>query len=295
MSLSANTLSQESPPLRWLIGSTHTYTCETRSSMRVNQLGMENLIKLVVEVQVLDRPSALGGYVVRVTIQHTEQSQQQGLHQLLAALNQISRVLDIEVDSFGYARRILNQAELQAKWPAVRQALRRQYREFPQTETLLAGLDQQLQTPGALESAILPNGVYGVLFAGLLGRAFSYQPAGEPELRVLPRFFGTIDLPLLVHKYAQPSTGMAAQTVGLAAYNTLDENTFDATSWRRLLRQITDTPTLDATLELASEESYELARIDGALLAANQHLHVAVPGVYLNELTHRLTLQQPAV
>lgn len=285
------TSSFESPPLRWLVGAAHTYMCETRSVLRVNQLGMENQIRLVFQLRVLRQLPETGGYVVRVQVLSTEQSQQQGLHQLIAALNQVSETLDIETDQFGYAQRILNQAELQVKWPGVRAALSQQFREFPQTEALLTGLDHQLATPGALESAVLPNGIYGVLFAGLLGQPFSWQAPAPPVSWVLPRFFGSIDLPLLLHRQAEPPQELLTQQTRILVAGTLDEATFDAASWRRMLRQITDTPTLDTTLTLACQHRYELSTLDGTLRSATQRLHVEVPGVYGNELTHRLTLQ----
>src|SRR4051812_42485552 len=107
MTLPLNVPQGNSPALRWLQGATHTYACETRSVLRVNQLGMENVIRSTVEVQVLDKAVATGNYVVRVAVLSNEQSQQQGLHQLFAALNLLSEVLEIEVDALGYARRIL--------------------------------------------------------------------------------------------------------------------------------------------------------------------------------------------
>ena len=283
------------PPLRWLVGARHTYECETRSVLRLNQLSMENLIRSLVEMHVLDRPTQAGGYVVRVTVLRTEQSQQQGLHQLLAALNQVSDVVELDVNQQGYAQRILNRPELLAKWPGVRAALRQQFRQFPQTEALLAGLDQQLSTPGALEAAILPHGVYGVLFAGLLGRPFFSHPPEAPERRVLPGFFGNQDLPLLVRKHAALPAERAGNYVRLLATCHLDEPAFDRQRWQHLLRQITDTPSLDATLSVAGQEAYELAALDGVVRTASQRLVVQVPQVYHNELTHRLTLHQSPV
>ena len=156
----------------------------------------------------------------------------------------------------------------------------------------MAGLDQQLVTPGALEAAVLPNGFYGVLFAGWLGQSFAPQPAGPPESRVLPRFFGTLDLPLRVRKYAVPPPHAMHSHVHLAADGVLDDERFDTDSWRRLLRQITDTPTLDPTLALVGHDTGTLAVLDGVLEAATQHLRVEVPRVYRNEITHRLTLQR---
>lgn len=290
MNLPTTTFPESSLPLRWLEGSSHTYVCETQSALRVNQLTMENQIHMVFQVQVLVRLAATGGYIVRVEIVETLQSQQQGLHQLLAALNQVSEVLEIETDVFGNAQRIRNRPALLAKWPGVRAALRQRFRQFPQTEALLSGLDQQLVTPGALETAMLPNGLYGVFFAGVLGRPFPYQATAMPEARVLPGFFGSLNLPLLLHRCAERPQGLADNVVRLTAVGTLDEDAFDAGSWRRLLRQITDTPNLDATLTLAYEATHELQALDGTLRTATQHVSAEVPGVYRNELTHRLTL-----
>lgn len=283
-----------SPVLRWLLGTTSTYAFETQSSLKINKLGMDNLIRSVFEVRVLDKNPGAGGYVVRVRTLRTEQSQQQGFHQLLAALNRVGEELEIEVNAMGYAQRILNRAALQAKWPGVRAALRHQFRALPQTGDLLAGLDQQLVTPGALEAAVLPNGFYGVLFGGWLGQSFASQPAERPpESRVLPRFFGTLDLPLRVRKYAMPPPYITQSHVHLAADGKLDDERFDADSWRRLLRQITDTPTLDPTITLTSRDMCTLAVLDGVLETATQHLRVEVPQVYRNEIMHRLTLQRP--
>lgn len=278
-------------PLRWLTGATNVYICETNSALRINQLHLENHIRTVFQVQVYGQSAATGGYAVRVEILQTEQSQQQGLHQLIAALNQVGTTLQIETDSFGNAHRILNRPALQAKWLGVRAALRQRFRQFPQTEALLSGLDQQLITPGALESAILPNGLYGVFFAGLLGCSFPYQAAETPESRVLPRFFGTLDLPVLLHRRAELPQGLPGNEVRMVATGTLDEVAFDAVSWRRLLRQITDTPNLDATLTLTYHAAHELRVLDGTLRTATQQVRVEVPGVYCNELTHHLTLQ----
>lgn len=282
---------ESSPTLRWLVGSTNNYICETQSALRVNQLTMENQIRTVFQVQILTQLAATGGYIVRVQILQTTQSQKQGLHQLIGALNQVSETLEIETDAFGGSQRICNRPALLAKWPGVRAALRQRFRQIPQTEALLSGLDQQLVTPGALESAILPNGLYGVFFAGGLGRSFPYQAAEIPEARVLPRFFGTLDLPLLLQRRAEPPQGLLGNEVQLVAAGTLNEAVFDAESWRRLLRQITDTPNLDTTLTLAYHAAHELRVLDGTLRTATQHVRVEVPGVYCNELTHRLTLQ----
>lgn len=291
MNLSTGKSLGATPALHWLMGSAHVYECETRSVLRINQMGMENLIRTVVKVQVLDRMTEAGGYVVRVQVLHTEQSQQQGLHQLIAALNLVGDVLEIEVSRLGYAQRILNRRELLDKWPGVRAGLYQKFKDIPQTEVLLAGLDQQLVTPGALETAILPNGLYGLLFAGLLGRPFVFQPSELPESRILARFFGNQDLPLLVRKHAELPEGIANDYVRIVAISQLDDDAFDATSWRRLLRQITDTPTLDTTLYVTSNDAYELATAGGVLRTASQYLRVQVPQVYHNELTHRLTLQ----
>ncbi len=294
MDFYSNVVVDKSPSLRWLQGTRHTYVCETRSKMRVNGLRMENLIRSVVELQILAAPVG-GSYRVRVHIQHSEQSQRQGLHQLLAALNQVSEVLELEVDALGYARHILNRPELLTRWAVVRATLRQQFRSLPETEPLLVGLDQQLATPGALEKSLLSQGVYGILFAGLLGRSCPLQPPGRVEAQVLPGFFGSQDLPLLVHTHAELIPAAGANAVRLLARRELASEAFDADRWRRLLRQITDTPTLDTALSLTGHAVYELTTLGGVLQQASQQLRAEVPGVYVNELTHYLTLQPTAL
>lgn len=73
---------------------------------------------------------------------------------------------------------------------------------------------------------------------------------------------------------------------------TLDLLKWDEQVFRRMLRRVVDSFSLQVELRLTCHEQYRLDQATGWLLGATQHLRAEVPGAYVDDARHTLTLSE---
>lgn len=280
-------LSDPAPALPLALApATRTYRVDTAATVQVRQEVALTETSARYRHTLLDTTAT--GYVF-----HTEQlaSQLQNTDPaslLLAEFNALNESLVFGTDRHGHLLGLLNGPDLAARWQGLRRRLAATYARLPTLPALLAAMDQQVADPAALVEGLRHKGAYGILYAGVWG-----HPAGGPEWvttrPVIKNYFGALDLPLQLLATAAPDPAAPAE-VCVTRTGTLDPLAWDEDAFRRLMRRVADSFALRVELRLTCHETYRLDRLTGWLLGATQHLRAEVPGVYVNDVRHTLTL-----
>ena len=258
-----------------------TYALTTTSRVRLNEAEEQNTYHTVVRQTLLERkPNHT--YRLALDVLSFRADQASFFNELAADLNQVSNSLVVQTDVYGHGRlvRIENQAELLQTWQRLRPAVVKKYEQY-YPPAFFAAFEQNICTEGVFEKTLRHKGLHGVLLAGLYG--YGYVPeVPVPGTRVLEQFFNNIDLPL------QTSTRLGADSppgqLTLELTGTLHQAALREEDLRRLLRTMADNPLLQVSLTASCQERYELEAATGWLVAAEQHLHAEIPGIYRNEV-----------
>jgi hypothetical protein len=210
---------------------------------------------------------------------------------LLAEFNALNVRLVFDTDQHGNLMGLLNSPEVLARWQELRQRMRVTYARLPSLPAMLAAMDQQLLDPDALLEGMRHKGAFGLLYSGVWG-----YPINDKELvsskRVIKNYLGPLDLPLqLMTKVTLDSASPGAPgEVLVTRTGTLDTLDWDEQVFRRMLRRIVDSFSLQVELRLTCHEEYRLDHATGWLLGATQHLRAEVPGAYVNDTRHTLAI-----
>jgi len=233
-------------------------------------------------------PTPQGG-VVEVQTLHFDQEPTTDLEELAGYLAQVQERLVVETDRTGQLSRVLNKAELQAKWTALKPTLQARYRTSAEVSAqVLDQLDIVLGEDDNLERALRQAPGYRLLFPALFGRPY-YTAAAQPGSTVLKGFLGELDLALLTETLlAEPASANGACTVQVTGW--VDETQFPAAGVRKAVRAITDRLDVDPSLNLLYRETYGLGPTPYRGVAhAASYVRYEVPGVVGREVTALLT------
>ena len=202
------------------------------------------------------RPTAQGGWLFALITQQFEQTETVGLAQLDADTMELRGELLIETDRTGQLLQIANKEELRRKWADLRPVLRRKYRDSEDiTPAMVEGIGQVLHGDGYLENVLRQGYEYGLLFPGVYNQSYTLTPTAG-QARVLPRFLGDADIPLLTTARQTPQVP-ADVAYGVLVNGQLNEAEYPAQAVQHALRTMTDQLHLDTRLRLEHRESYE--------------------------------------
>ena len=265
-----------------------SYHFVTTSSMRMNEAEDQNTYRSTVQLTLLEKkPNNTS--VLQVDILRFEAEKSSFFTDLAADLNQVSNSLIIQTDIYGRFEAIENKKAMQTAWQQIRAEVVKKYKEY-YPPAFFDAFGQSIATPGVFEKSLRHKGVHGVLLAGIYG--YGYTPEAPVHgRRVLEQFINHIDLPLLTTTTLQPAPVPANDLLHLRLMGTLNEAAFRADDLRRMLRTMADNPVLKVRLTATCTEEYQVETTTGWLRQAEQYLLVEVPGIYRNEVRHRL---QPA-
>jgi hypothetical protein len=265
---------------------TRTYQVDTVSTVQVKQdVGLsESSAKF--RHTLLE--STANGYVFQTEQLASQLKNTDPSSMLLAEFNALNESLVLATDRHGNLQELLNGPEVTARWHALRQRMRTTYARLPSLPALLAAMDQQLLDPVALLNGMRHKGAFGLLYAGIWG-----YPIDDQELvvsqQVIKNYLGPLDLPLQLVATAELDPAAPGQTL-ITRTGTLDPLKWEEQAFRQMLRRLVDSFSFDATLRLTCHEQYRLDRATGWLVGATQHLRAEVPGAYVNDVRHTLTV-----
>lgn len=262
-----------------------TYRLTTTSHVRMNEAEEQNTYHTLARQTLLERKPN-NTYRLQLDVLDWQAERPSRFTALAADLNQVSNSLVVETDIYGRLARIENKADMLRTWQRLKAELVRKYQpDYP--KAFFKAFGQNIKVAGLFEKTLRHKGLHGVLLPGLYG--YAYQP-GVPVAgrRVLEQFINHIDLPLLTNTTLQPTETASADGWHLRLEGRLNEEAFRDDELRRMLRAMADNPLLKVELTVACTEEYVLDADTGWLRTATQQLAVEVPGIYRNELHHRL-------
>ena len=106
----------------------------------------------------------------------------------------------------------------------------------------------------------------------------------EEKPMLLKGYFGKIDLPLVVSSHTMP---ISENTLGIENNAVLDKDKFDRKSFARMLKDLTNIYSIDATLTVDMEEIYEM-NSDGWLEKGDMFLETSVTNWYEVATAHQI-------
>ena len=106
----------------------------------------------------------------------------------------------------------------------------------------------------------------------------------EEKPMLLKGYFGKIDLPLVVSSHTMP---ISENTLGIENNAVLDKDKFDRKSFARMLKDLTNIYSIDATLTVDMEEIYEM-NSDGWLEKGDMFLETSVTNWYEVSTAHQI-------
>lgn len=265
------------------------YHVRTATAVRVGSMQLENELLYVAEQTLLDRTPV--GYLLQVEVLHAMQKAEDLFSRVTADVNQASRRLLLRTNAHGQLLRVENQPELVQQWQQLYPSLRTKYAQEEAVGPFLRAFDQQIQQPGSLEANLRYKGLYGALLPGFYGHTYG-RAAPIEEIRCIPAFFNTLDLPLRLRTTEQPLSADQASTfpqaLRLITTGKLDADAFATADFRRLLRTVADDPTYPVDLTVDYEQEHLVDKLTGLLLASEQILKAEVSGLYHNAITHHV-------
>lgn len=241
------------------------------------------------------RATPQGGWVVEVTtLDFGSAETPDDADALVGYLaQQVNDRLLVEVDRTGGLARLLNQAELQAKWAALQSTLRARFRHSAEVTTqTLDEIGEALGRDDYCEQVLRHAPEYYLLFPPIFGSTY-HTNVSLPGAAVLPQFWGMLDLPLITEaRLAEAPDAASACTLQLLG--TLDEARYPAVEVCEIVRELTDRFDVDPTLALLHHERYELGPAPYTdVLHAVRHTHGEVRGVAGRSLLAVLDPLQP--
>ena len=265
---------------------TRTYQVDTVSTVQVKQeVGLsESSAKF--RHSLLE--STADGYVFQTEQLASQLKNTDPGSMLLAEFNALNESLVLGTDRHGNLLELLNGPEILTRWQELQQRMRRTYARLPSLPAMLAAMDQQLADPVALLDGMRHKGAFGLLYSGVWG-----CPINDKELvvskQVIRNYLGPLDLPLQLVAKAELNPDAPGEVL-VTRTGTLDSLNWDGQAFRRMLRRIVDSFSLQVELRLTCHEQYRLDHATGWLLGATQHLRAEVPGAYVNDVRHTLTV-----
>ncbi|MBO0933309.1 hypothetical protein [Fibrella aquatilis] len=218
------------------------------------------------------------GWQFRVELVQFNQEETGGLARLDSDTLQLRNNMLVETDHTGQLIRILNKEELRLKWAALRPSLLHKYSHDEQiTPVMIEAIGYVLNGDGYLEETLNRGYEYSLLFPPLYTKNYTEKPiASRP--RIIARFLG--DLNLTFTTTATQRTDLPPDAAyGVFMEGAVDKATYPTEAVRQGLRNITDEPLLDTTLNAQHMESYEFDASSNLLYGAQSTMY-GVSGVF---------------
>jgi hypothetical protein len=260
-----------------------TYQLTTTSLVRMNEAEERNTFRTTARLTLLERKPN-NTYRLALEVLRFEAENPTFFNSLAADLNQVSNSLVIQTDVYGRLERIENKAEMLRTWQHIRAGVVKKYQSY-YPPAFFDAFGQAIQAEGVFEKTLRHKGLHGVLLAGLHG--YGYAPdAPVRGTRVLEQFINQVSLPLQTTTTVAPDA--APGQLRLAVVGALHHAALQEDDLRRLFRTMADNPLLKVQLQATCQEQYHLEAATGWLLQAEQRLTAEVPGIYSNDVHHRL-------
>ena len=256
-----------------------TYRIQTDTVTTVKEQTVRNAITTTL------RQSPYGQNSVIVEQLAFTQSDRSPLAGLLNELNPINQRLVFDLSPYGDLLGLRNKAQLEERWQQLKPALWAKYARSRDGLTFLQAFEQQLYGP-ALMAHFSHKGPYGVLLPALFG------PTGQVReglsSRLMTGFFGSLDLPLLLHTTVVPSPTLPGGRE-LQVTARPDPARLEADKLKALAKQAMDLPNFEVVYRIEGQETYLLAA-DHTLVSSTQKLTAVIENFYHHYTQHTLTL-----
>jgi len=200
-------------------------------------------------------------------------------------LNPINERLVFDISPYGGPLRLRNQPRLEERWQQLKPAIRAKYARSRDGLAFIQAFEQQLYSD-TLIANFSHKGPYGVLLPALFG--LSGQVRQGISSRTMTGFFGSLDLPLLLH-----ATVIASPTLPggreLQVTARPDATHFDEDKLNILAKEVMDLPNFEVIYRIEGQETYTLAP-DHTLVSASQKLTAVIENCYHHYSQHTLTI-----
>lgn len=226
-----------------------------------------------------------GAWIFQLT---TQPVQAQATSEVFTWARQVNSFLDrlvLRVGRNGRIEGVLNQEELLSRWPAHKQALKRDFGDRPGANEMLLALDLAVKQPSFMLTQLTSNGIYDFLFPGLYEK---YSQIPLSNSKIIKGFFGLLDLPLTLQNTLIPSAA-PGQSLAVRSLGQVDAQRLDEKGFRRFLKDANDLYNIKTDLLADYEATYQLDN-DGWPVAADLFLAVTAGGTaYRYTLARQLT------
>ncbi|SHF09677.1 hypothetical protein [Pedobacter caeni] len=173
---------------------------------------------------------------------------------------------------------------LKTRWEdQFREKLSKKYAKTPGFQQMIAETDVLLNDEKRLAQSFIGYNHFRALFQPLP----KVHPVSEESKLVIPRYFGTTDLPLNIMQTSK----VYDQHLLITNNGTLDVRNFDSKPVIRMFKDLTNTYNLKVDLQVDLEEEYIL--LNGKMESADLFLEVEVPDFYQVTTAHQVKLIHP--
>ncbi|MET4083233.1 hypothetical protein ABIB40_003202 [Pedobacter sp. UYP30] len=292
------------------------YCLETRTKLRVQKMYFENNTTTIVKQTLLGTNIYSNndlyeceGYIIQIDVLSFKQTAKDELNQLFEDINTVTDKLVLQTDNFGCIQEVLNIDEVLAKWTQLKPLLIEKHKEKPNAFEFFNAFELKLKSAGELEVTIENKGIYGILFAGIYDRDL-----GETYdlYKTLDNYFANISLPIKItnkvteitttkeiapkpNKWSLLANPTKYDSIKLleikSIHSSINEDEFKKGEFATLIKTMTDDIKADTTLQFLCEENYCVGQEDGWLVKASQLLRTEVAGIYMSEVSNKLTVQ----
>lgn len=292
------------------------YYIETHTKLRLQRMYFQNNTTMVVKQTLLGKNIYSNndlyeceGYKIQIDILSFKQTAKDELNQLFEDINSVINKLVLQTDNYGCIQEVLNIDEVLAKWKQLKPLLIEKHKEKPNAIEFFNAFERKLTAAGELELTIENKGIYGVLFAGIYDRDL-----GETydHYKTLDNYFPNISLPIKIIYQVTETTTTTTETVAKtnkwslldnpandqtiklfeikSIQSSINESEFKKGEFATFIKTITDDIKADTALQFFCEENYCVGQEDGWLVKASQLLRTEVAGVYMSEVSNKLTV-----
>jgi hypothetical protein len=259
------------------------YVVRTTHKVQVKDIKYANQTSVDIKQYLLQKNDT--GFVFCIEMHNIKQEAQDVLSLIMQDIAPVSSKVVFQTDRHGNMLSIINKQELIQKWIDLKPALCKKYKSTIEAINFFNAYEQELAKEEDLITSMKHKGVYGVLLAGIYG--YDYTNPFERKI-ALNNFFNEIDLPIHVTLKSKMDNYRFIQLTGIGY---IDEDAFEEDNFNRLIKKVVDDLAFKASKKFIYSESYIINQQDGWLTEAEQYLKMEVPGVYYNEIYHKLEIK----
>lgn len=265
------------------------YAVQTDTLSVLGNWQYENTTDSVYQLTYLSASPEAGQVEVKRT--QFKQTNSQGFSRLDGDVARLADHLLLRLAPTGQLTNVLNRADLQERFRALRPNLKLRYLNDPQiTPALIDNLGTILDEEGHLERILTQSPELGLLLPPLVHQTFPTEPApGTPGTKVLANVFSTLALPLLTRtrRIATPPDDVA---ISLQVEGQFDQTQYAFDDARKAMQTLTGQIDVDPTPTVQYLESYEFDT-QHHLLHAGRLAVYGVPGVFMTKIVTTVRLE----